>query len=373
MKITFVQGDYAKMPRGGHLVVYNYASHLAARGHEVTVIHPRKVPIYLPSLYRRVRRKLGEKRDWFLTPNRGRQFIRKEVKMIYVPDLSPRNIPDGDIVFATAWHTASSVLQYPIQKGEKFYLIQGYETWAGPKEAVDATWRTQLHKVVVASWLYKLGIELGCEDITYIPNGIEHQIFRITNPIETRPPRIAFLYSPDVAKGADDALRALTWVKARNEKLEARFFGTCARPRSIPGWIKYYRNVQRTELTDVIFNSSSIYLASSRSEGFPLSPAEAMACGCALVSTDIPGIHEYAENGVTALLSPVGNPRALAESLLCILDNNELRLKLAIAGCQRVQELTWERSTELLEKLLIGRSRFGKRESTQNTGSGIAK
>ena len=179
LKITFVSGDYARLPRGGPRVVYEYATRLAARGHKVSIVHPRKVGVRFPTFYRRARRRLGEIRDLFFKPRVTWQPVSDKVKMLYVSDLSPRNIPDGDAVFATAWHTVPCVVECPPQKGKKFYLIQGYETWAGPKEAVDATWRMPLQKVVVATWLRDIGKKFGCTDIVQIPNGIEHEIFQI--------------------------------------------------------------------------------------------------------------------------------------------------------------------------------------------------
>lgn len=360
MKITFIQGDYAKKPRGGPRVVYEYASRLAMRGYDVSVVHPRKLPFKYSSAYRRIRRSLGEKRDWVFKPRVTWHNVNKKVHMLYVSDLSPRNIPDGDAVFATAWHTAPCVLDYPTQKGEKFYLIQGYETWAGPKEAVDATWLSHLHKIVVARWLHDLGTKLGCTDMTYIPNGIDHDIFRLIVPFEARPPRVIYMYSPDISKGADDAQEAFEMAKQKNSKLQVAYFGTYPRPQSIPRWIEYYRDPGRAELAEKIYGRGSIFLSSSRSEGFPLSPAEAMACGCALVATDIPGIRDYAEDGVTALLSPINNPQGMATNILRLLENDELRTQLAIAGCQRIRGFRWDQSTNLLEGFVLNHLDSGR-------------
>lgn len=41
MRITFILPDVTPIPNGGVKVVYEYANHLAARGHTVTVVHPR--------------------------------------------------------------------------------------------------------------------------------------------------------------------------------------------------------------------------------------------------------------------------------------------------------------------------------------------
>src|SRR5579885_3571237 len=43
MRITFLMPCYCWVPSGGFRVVYEYANQLVARGHRVTVIHPRRL------------------------------------------------------------------------------------------------------------------------------------------------------------------------------------------------------------------------------------------------------------------------------------------------------------------------------------------
>jgi glycosyltransferase involved in cell wall biosynthesis len=274
--------------------------------------------------------------------------------MLYVPEPTAKHIPDGDAVFATAWQTAEYVLDYPQEKGAKFYLIQSYEVWSGPKERVDATWRAPFKKVVIAQWLYDKGVELGAlaSGMIHIPNGMDHTRYRVLLPIDNRPPRVAMMHSRLSVKGGQDGLHAIGSAKARVPHLEALVFGTDARPRGLPGWIRYFRDPPQSDLIRNIYNESSIYLCPSLTEGWALPPAEAMACGCALVSTDIGGGHDYAEHEATALLSPAGNPQALADSIVRAVSDDDLRVRLAKAGNARIQEFTWERSTDLLEGFL---------------------
>ena len=357
MKLTFVLPGYPWKPVGGFRVVYEYANHLAARGHEVAVVHPRRLPNWEPppaSPYRWLRRKAAHLRDWLLRPDVDWQPLDPRVRMLYVAEPTARDVPDADVIFATWWATAEAALAYPPSKGVKFYLIQHYEVWGGPKERVDATWRAPLHKVVIARWLYEHALDLGVprDEVTHIPNGVNHDLFRLTQPIEGRPPRIAMLFSELPWKGATDGVRALQSVRARHPAVEATLFGVKPRPKWLPGWIEYVANPPQPLLVDQIYNQSSIYLCPSWAEGWHLPPAEAMACGCAVVSTDIGGVRDYCEHEKTALLSPPKDPEALAANLLRVLQDDRLRVQLAKAGHEQIRQFTWERSTDLLERFM---------------------
>src|SRR5437588_7005208 len=48
MRINFLLPGYAWRPSGGFRVVYQHANRLAARGHLVTVIHPRRLEFAPP-------------------------------------------------------------------------------------------------------------------------------------------------------------------------------------------------------------------------------------------------------------------------------------------------------------------------------------
>ena len=188
--------------------------------------------------------------------------------------------------------TSELFQDYPPGKGVKFYLIQHYETYCGPKERVDATWRAPLHKVVIAQWLFETGRGLGCEHMQYVPNGIDHEKYRLLNPISNRAKRVAMLFNTADWKGSPDGLWALGAVKSQHPDLQAALFGTPQRSESIPDWIEYYQNPPQRELVSSIYNETSVFVCSSWSEGFGLPPAEAMACGCAVASTDCGGVRK---------------------------------------------------------------------------------
>jgi glycosyltransferase involved in cell wall biosynthesis len=361
MRITFLLPTFAPRPSGGFRVVYEYANRLVERGHEVTVVHPRRLPYEHQWPYRGLvpwlRAKGGRVRRALFTPKLTWFPIDPRVRLLFTPDAAEHRIPDADAIFATWWVTAEVVAGYGAGKGRKCYLIQGHEVWGGPPERVEATWRAPLEKVVIARWLFEKGVELGVapEAMTHIPNGIDHANFRRIQPIEDRPRRVVMMSSTSPAKGLGIGIRALELARERVPGLEAVFFGIDPRPADVPHWINYVQDPPPPVLVEEIYNGSSISLCSSYAEGWYLPGAEAMACGCAVVSTDNGGIREYAVPGETALLSPPGDSEALAGNLIHLLQDDGERRRLAQAGYTRIQGFNWSRSTDQLEAFLAGR------------------
>lgn len=378
MNVTFVLPSYPLKPWGGFRVVYEYSNHLVARGHKVTVVHPRRLKRKprpsAPNLYRLLRQKVATFRNEVIRPNVQQwQPIDPRVRFSYVSDLSSDHVPDADAVFATAWTTAEYVADYPVSKGEKFYLIQSYETWDGPKDRVDATWKMPFHKVVIAGWLHDLGSQMGCQDMAKIQNGFDHSKFKVLTPIFNRPKRAAMMFSQVELKGSADGLIALKKAKTQYTDLQVVMFGVSPLPKSLPAWIEYHRHPTPHELVEGVYNSASIFLCPSWIEGFALPPAEAMACGCAVASTDCGGVREFAEDSVTALLSPPRDPEALANNLLRLLEDDDLRIRIAMGGHKRIQAFTWERSTNLLEEYIKSHLVEGKHKPCSGVTKAIAK
>ncbi|PSN16426.1 glycosyltransferase [filamentous cyanobacterium CCT1] len=72
--------------------------------------------------------------------------------------------------------------------------------------------------------------------------------------------------------------------------------------------------------------AADVFVLASAWEGCPIALQEAMACGAAVVVTDAPGgMKDIIEYGKHGLLVPTGNPDALAEELLKILADPELK------------------------------------------------
>ena len=168
MRITFLTPHIGIS--GGIKIVFEYANRLQILGHNVTVVsklkHPDRHTLSANGAF------MGEIGDnpvkWF----------DLQTKCILAPSFEPNFFPDSDVIIATAWQTAFTVDELPPSKGKKFYLVQSYETWDGPKEEVDKTWVLPLRKIVVASWLKELAMnKFGQDSSDILTNGVDFDSF----------------------------------------------------------------------------------------------------------------------------------------------------------------------------------------------------
>jgi len=354
VRITWVLPRDHRRGVGGYAVVYGYANRLARRGHQVTVVHLDPVP--RPSL-RHPRAALVEVARWLgrLVSTPGADYspdpaLRRRSR----PWLHRRAVAGSDAVVATAWRTAAPVAAVaPPPHG--FYFIQHHETWDGPPREVDATWLLPLSKIVIAEWLADVAAELDALPVAHVPNAIDPAVHSLTVPPHDRTAAsVAMLWHPKAWKRSRDGLAALALVREQVPDLVVDAFSISPRPDDVPGWVRWHHAASPAEVA-AILNSAAVFLSPSEAEGWPLPPAEALACGCALVSTDIGGVRDYAHPGRTALLVPVGDVPAMADAVLRLVRDDALRLQLATAGAQLIAErFGWDTAVDRLLTALSG-------------------
>lgn len=97
-----------------------------------------------------------------------------------------------------------------------------------------------------------------------------------------------------------------------------------------------------------------IFVLSTHYEGMPLALIEAMASGCACIGTDVVGVREVIEHGVTGLLVPENNAQAIADAIAMLLNNPEKAENLGTAARAAVQQhFTLQVMNENYTRLLL--------------------
>ncbi len=300
--------------------------------------------------------------------------------------LSERSIPDADVIVATAWETAQIVNEVNPKKGIKFYFIQHYEVWdiwnddaswdkaekiepdatkicltmhkvvpenknlKKIKEAVDKTYKLPLKKIVISSWLKELIEKEFNENVEgIIVNGVNFDIFYQERTVKTGKRILMPFRSIAKWKGTEDGLKTFSIVKEKRPQAEFAVYGNDIHD-NVPDWIRKYGRISDDELRK-LYSSSDIFVLSSWIEGCQLPPMEAMACGCAVVATDVGGITDYAIPGKTVLVSPPRKPELIANNIIKLIDDRAEMLRISEAGHGFIKQFTWERATCQLETI----------------------
>jgi glycosyltransferase involved in cell wall biosynthesis len=117
--------------------------------------------------------------------------------------------------------------------------------------------------------------------------------------------------------------------------------------------------------------SLDVFVLPSRWEAFPIAVLEAMACGVPPVATDVGGTREAVDDGETGLLCPPSSPSRLADAIVRLLADPELRMRMGRASRERFRrnftlDRMLDRTAEAFDRALGG---SGGAPSTREDGS----
>ena len=92
-----------------------------------------------------------------------------------------------------------------------------------------------------------------------------------------------------------------------------------------------------------ILAATDVFVLTSKHEGLARCIMEAMAAGKPVIATDVRGSRDLVEHGVTGLLVELGDVEGLAQALLQLIRDLELRKKMGQAGQDKIQDYSLER------------------------------
>lgn len=108
-----------------------------------------------------------------------------------------------------------------------------------------------------------------------------------------------------------------------------------------------------------LYQRCDIFVLPSLHEGFPTVCAEAQACGRPVITTNVSSIPEVIENMKSGVLVNVKSPKELANAIIQLLDDENLRHRMGTYGRKLVvakfsKDIRRERMSEVLESLGFG-------------------
>jgi len=104
--------------------------------------------------------------------------------------------------------------------------------------------------------------------------------------------------------------------------------------------VKFLGVVSRAEIGKV-YDEADIFVNASSLDNMPVSVLEAFASGTPIASTSPEGMNYLVDHGRTGLLSPPGDPAALAENILRLLQDAELSSRLAANAYEESSRYGW--------------------------------
>ena len=105
------------------------------------------------------------------------------------------------------------------------------------------------------------------------------------------------LYHRASVKRGKDGIKVFKKIRKKNKLIKFVIFTSRKPLFTIPNWILIEIRPNISRLRE-IYNSTSIFLHTSSSEGWGLTPAESMMCGCAVVATSNHGVKEYIKHKI---------------------------------------------------------------------------
>ena len=351
LKINFVLPATGKT--GGVVVVLEYARQLRKMGHDVLIYYP-LIPynVYVPKVV------IWKKSLWWfkyilrclLDSRKGITWFPEQVSIRLVLFITDVFVRSADVVLATAWPTAYSVANLSKSKGEKFYFVQHYENWHGEEVTLDASYRLPLKLLVIAPWLTELiRTKFGREVTAELHNGIDLDFFKpgLAKP-DIEHPVILMMYHVLEIKGIEDGLYVLRKIHNLYPNVRIRLFGMYPFNDKAE-FMEYFFDPTPEKLLE-LYQTAHIFLSPSHSEGWHLPPMEAMACGCALVATNVGCIPVLKQEGNLLSANPWDRETLFQHLEFFVTHPDEMK-QIAQRGRETILNYGWEEKSRRMEEV----------------------
>ncbi|WP_420182620.1 glycosyltransferase family 4 protein [Haloarcula sp. KBTZ06] len=237
---------------------------------------------------------------------------------------------------------------------------------AGAVRALERAGFAAAHGVITYTPEMARQLDLHPESPTVYPTGARHvrtDEFRVQQPYAGRDRVVGFLGRLDEEKG----IRELASVAAElpddvtfrfigdgdlREWLETELASEIERGAvELTGWVDH------DDVPDQLNDLSLLVLPSQPTEGLPTTILEALACGTPVLASPVSGVPDVVREGETGFLLDSREPAALRQTILDILDRDDLD-SISENGRDRIEtEYSFEAACERYRSILVACNR----------------
>ena len=276
------------------------------------------------------------------------------------------NMPDADVVVTSQPYLLGHLAPLSLRKGRVMSSIR-VDCLEGAAEPIQeaAQWRQfsdsfyrqfPVPLFAVSRRVQQSAIALGIPVRAVIPNGVNTQEFRDGGRRgAVTPVRITLFADDHPQKG--EAFGCEVVRRIRELSLGERvFFGTVGRGvkpihRSL---FDFHHGYLTGEDYPRMYRQTDILIFPSLYEGFPAIPLEAMASGCAVATTLVSGVEEYAVHERNCMVCAPGDVDGMVRNVRRLISDVTLRDTLRENGVATARQYSWEKAGDRLAAFLKG-------------------
>ncbi len=244
---------------------------------------------------------------------------------------------------ATWWETAVPVWLASVSRGIPVYYVQDIETSyyrddPYMQSVVLSRYRKEFNYITESHWNGRQLEEMGVTP-AMVGCGIDENIFR---PLEVEREEDVLL-----TLGRSHYLKNLPmtidgWKAMGESRPRLWMFGIePALAEGLEG-AEYFLRPSDEEVNE-LYNRATVFVQTSRHEGFCLPVLEAMAAGAPVICTDAHGNADFCEHERNCLMVGQEDPQGLKQALERLFADKELQERLRAEGYRTAAEYTWDR------------------------------
>jgi glycosyltransferase involved in cell wall biosynthesis len=212
--------------------------------------------------------------------------------------------------------------------------------------------------VVESSSIKKLIRNMTKSKIYIVPDGIEFEKIQAIQPQLSKNSRILFVGRLLKLKGVDLLIKAIPRVIEAIPDLSVNIVGTGSQENEIKNLVKELKLEEYVEFSGFIseeekfqcYMGCEVVVVPSRWDCSPITIYEAMSCGKPVVASNVTN-SEILKIGKTGFLFESENVEDLAEKMVILLKDEELREKMGKEAKEKAKQYDWSKIAERTVKI----------------------